>query len=73
MQQLFNNAEVDELCGTTALNAFSRHFWYMTGELIPLCLFSSKFTTIEKKEIAAKTVKFKVGFQILFYLEILKN
>ena len=42
MQQLFYYAEVDELCATTALYACSRHFWYLTGELIPLCSFSNK-------------------------------
>ena len=42
MQQLFNYAEVDELCATTALYAFSHLFWYLTVEHIPLYLFSKK-------------------------------
>ena len=36
MQQLFTYADVDKLCASTALKAFSRHLWYLTGELV-LC------------------------------------
>ena len=56
MQQLFNYSDVDESCASTALKAFSRNFWYLTGELIPqknkLTLFSNKLTTNRKEEIA---------------------
>ena len=56
MQQLFACADVDKLCTSTALNAFSHHLWYLTGELIPLCLFSNKITTKQKKNIATNIV-----------------
>ena len=62
MQQLLNYAEVDELRPTTALNAFSRQFWYLTGELIHLCLFSNKLTTTQKEEIATKCVNLQRKF-----------
>ena len=31
-------------CESTALKALSRHLWYLTGDLVPFCLFSNKLT-----------------------------
>ena len=69
MQQLFNYAEVDELCATTALNAFSRQFWYLTGEFIHLCLFSNKLTATHNEEMATKSLIFNVSLRNFEKLE----
>ena len=62
MQQLFKYIEVDELCATTALNAFSCHFCYLTRELFLLCLFSNKLTTTRKEDITTENVIHQLEF-----------
>ena len=72
MQQLFAYDGVDSSCASAALNAVSRHLWYLTGELIPLCLFDNNLTTEHKEDVAKKIDSLKlevICFLIIFYIK----
>ena len=38
----------------TAINAISKHMWYLTEELVPLCLFSNTLTNAAKQKVVDK-------------------
>ena len=72
MQQLFAYDGVDSSCASAALNAVSRHLWYLTGELIPLCLFDNNLTTEHKEDVAKKIDSLKlevICLLIIFYIK----
>ena len=75
MQQLFAYADIDKVCSSTALSSLSRHLWYLTGELVPLCLFSSKIGPQEKQNVASKIVQHQEQVRCFFYsiLKIVVN
>lgn len=43
----------------SAIKAFNRHLWYLTGELVPLALFSSRVPDDDKRQLADKLVEVK--------------
>ena len=44
---------IDELLANTALQAPSRHTWYLSEKLVPLCLFSTDVTEDAKKSVVS--------------------
>lgn len=51
MKDLEQYKSKDKAVADVAIKAFSLHTWYLCSELIPLALFSSRTTDIEKAEI----------------------
>jgi len=49
---LYQHQAVDSSVSNIAVNAFSRHLWYLTLEMVPLSLFSCKLNEMEKLELA---------------------
>lgn len=49
----------DEGIAAVAISALERHMWYLTEELVPLSLFSSKVSDHEKAQIARQIIKYK--------------
>ena len=50
----------DSVSAEAALNAVSRHMWYLTQELVPLSLFSHSVTVEAKQKIIGKLQQFEV-------------
>ena len=50
---------LDQKCGNAAINAISRHLWYLTEELVPLSLFSSNVDGATKSKIATRMLNSK--------------
>ena len=46
--------KVDTVCAIAATKALSRHLWYLTEELVLLCLFDDEVTQHEKEQITSK-------------------
>jgi len=40
---------VNKTISQSATRAFSRHFWYLTAEMVPLALFSSLVPLVERQ------------------------
>ena len=57
MRRLHEFVEVDAVAAHAAIKAFNRHTWYLTEEVVPLCLFSEDVTDDVKAEIAGKLLK----------------
>ena len=57
-KQLFMYRKIDSVLADKALALLDRHGWYLTEQLIPLCLFSNKVNTSTKSLIAAKILSF---------------
>lgn len=51
-KKLLRYQELNTIVASSALKAFSRHLWYLTGELIPLALFSSNTPAHECRLLA---------------------
>ncbi len=49
--------KVNKCCADGALDAMSRHLWYLTEELVPLVLFSNQVNVSTKRGIAEKLGK----------------
>ena len=54
LRSISNYASIDEQRGAAAMKALSRHLWYLTEELVPLCLFSDEIDDCLKEAIATK-------------------
>ena len=54
INNLIKYREQDEKCANAALHAFSRHLWYLTEELVVLCLFDTNVKDETKGKIAMK-------------------
>ncbi len=50
---------VDEGIATSAIKALERHRWYLTGEMLPLALFSSKVPNDDKRALARAILEHK--------------
>ena len=48
---------VNKNISESAIRAFSRHFWYLTAELVPLALFSIKTPMSERQAVADKMIQ----------------
>ena len=57
LRRLHEFVEVDAVAPHAAIKAFNRHTWYLTEEVVPLCLFSEDVTDDVKAEIAGKLLK----------------
>lgn len=57
LKDLEEYAVLDEEVSRIAIEAFSRHLYYISEELIVLCLFSEKISPNEKNEVTAKLLK----------------
>ena len=44
--------------------SFNRHLWYLVGEMVPLSLFSTKVSDVEKRQIADKRLSMKLEFPV---------
>lgn len=51
LKELDSYAQIDEPVAAKAIEAFSRHLWYLSDELILLSLFSNKVSTESKTNI----------------------
>ena len=49
---LLKYQQVNQVVAKSALKALDRHLWYLTAELVPLALFSSKVPSIERQKLA---------------------
>ena len=49
--------KIDNDVAVAALEAFNRHLWYLTEEMVPLSLFSDKVSDCEKTKIAKTILK----------------
>ena len=54
INNLIQYREEDEQCANAALDAFSRHLWYLTEELVVLGLFCRNVKVETKEKIAKK-------------------
>merc|ERR1712240_679492 len=54
INNLIKYREQDEKCANAALHAFSRHLWYLTEELVVLCLFDTNVKDETKDKIDMK-------------------
>ena len=43
----------------SAIKAFNRHLWYLTAELVPLALFSSRVPDDDRRQLADKLLEVK--------------
>ncbi|KAJ4931376.1 hypothetical protein JOQ06_025673 [Pogonophryne albipinna] len=50
---------VDEGIAASAIKALERHRWYLTGEMLPLALFSSKVPNEDKRALASAILEHK--------------
>ncbi|KAK5918331.1 hypothetical protein CgunFtcFv8_003105 [Champsocephalus gunnari] len=50
---------VDEDIAASAIKALERHHWYLTGEMLPLALFSSKVPNEDKRALASAILEHK--------------
>lgn len=54
VQNIQSYAGIDKVISAAALKAFSRHTWYLSGELIPLALWDEDVISTEKENLASK-------------------
>ena len=57
LRRLQEYGAVDAVIAEAAEKAFSRHLWYLTEELVPLCLFSEDVTEEDKATIAKELLQ----------------
>lgn len=70
-KNLIKFAKINKKISVSAIKAFDRHLWYLTGEIIPLALFSCILPDTEKAKLAAKMLKEKpVANQTEFSLSL---
>ena len=50
---------VDEGIAASAIKALERHLWYLTGEMLPLALFSTKVPVGERRTLADAILEHK--------------
>lgn len=58
-QQLLSYETVDPLVAKSALKAFQKHQWYLTAEMVPFALFSSKVPAEVRSDIAKSMLLIK--------------
>ena len=51
---LLNYKSIDDICGSTAIEAFTLHMWYLTDGLVPFALFSSSVDSHPKQKMVEK-------------------
>ncbi|KAJ4930285.1 hypothetical protein JOQ06_019290 [Pogonophryne albipinna] len=56
---LYTYKSVDEGIATSAMKALERHLWYLTGEMLPLALFSNKVPADERRALADAILEHK--------------
>ena len=49
-----NYQSIDDICGSTAIEAFTPHMWYLSEELVPLALFSGSVDSHTKLKMVEK-------------------
>ena len=52
--------EVDKVVADSAIKAFFRHRWYLTGEWVVLSLFSEKVPIQQKEKMRTQLIKSQV-------------
>ena len=52
VQKISTCSAIDQKCKASALESLGNHLWYLTPELVPLCLFSDDVDTDVKDRIA---------------------
>lgn len=57
LKELDGYREIDSEIAAVALEAFQRHLWYLSDELILLSLFSKKVSAQEKNDICSMLIK----------------
>lgn len=57
LKELDHYREIDREISEVALNAFQRHLWYLSDELILLSLFSNKVSAEEKFDLSLLLIK----------------
>lgn len=57
LKELEEYSIIDRDISQIAIDALSRHLYYLSEELVVLCLFSDKLSVTEKNEIAAKLLQ----------------
>ena len=50
---------VDKLISHSAIRALNRHLWYLTAEMVPLALFSTRVPLNERRAVADALLKFR--------------
>jgi hypothetical protein len=58
-QKLLRYEAVNVLISKSAVNALKRHLWYLTEEMVPLALFSSKVPPEQRRALADKLLAIK--------------
>ena len=43
---------MNQTVSDSALSAFTRHLWYLTAEMVPIALFSTKVSTEQRRALA---------------------
>ncbi|KAJ8369049.1 hypothetical protein SKAU_G00090770 [Synaphobranchus kaupii] len=56
---LYAYKSVDEGIAASAIKAMERHLWYLTGEMLPLALFSTKVPVGERRALADAILEHK--------------
>jgi hypothetical protein len=57
--ELLQYSQIDQQISASATKAFKSHLWYLTEELVPLALFSSKINDSEKEKRCCEILKFE--------------
>ena len=50
---------MNEFISASAIRTFNRHLWCLLGEMVPLSLFITKVSDVEKRQIADKLLSMK--------------
>jgi len=58
-QRLLAYETVDKLISHSAIRALNRHLWYLTVEMVPLALFSTRVPLNERQAIADALLQFR--------------
>ena len=56
---LYTYKSVDDSIAASAIKALQRHLWYLTGEMLPLALFSTKVPVGERRALADAILEHK--------------
>jgi len=65
INKLLSYKEIDNKLATVALQSLGKHLWYLTAELTPLSLFSSKLSNSSKDKIAKRLLDLENSADIL--------
>ena len=60
-KNLLQYSQVSALISKSAVKAFERHLWYLTAEMVPLALFSSKVPAEHKASLATSLLAVKTS------------